>query len=62
RIFSDVVDEIFNLSAAVARGIFYLLADLRSGLAFPCHFARREVPFRVSRNAPRFKVRILMAS
>src|SRR5258705_11395078 len=60
RVLANVVDEVFGLAAAIARGIFDLNADLADGLALPRHFARREMPFRMTRHAAGIEVRILV--
>src|SRR5258707_8623080 len=46
RVGTDVMDEVFGFSAAVTGGILDLRADLGKRLAFPCHLARRDMPFR----------------
>jgi hypothetical protein len=50
------MDQIFNLSAALAGGIFDLVADLGDGLAFPRHRAGCQMPFRVARYATGIKI------
>jgi hypothetical protein len=41
-----------EITPAVSRWILQLLAYITDGLAFPRHFDRRQLPTRVSRNAP----------
>src|SRR5258705_3341401 len=60
RVLANVVDEIFGLAAAIARGVFDLSADLRDRLALPRHFARREMPIRMTWHAAGVEVRILV--
>ena len=55
-----MVDEVFGPAAAIARGVFDLNADFADGLALPRHFARREMPFRMTRHAARIEVRVLV--
>ena len=59
RILADMVDQILELAAAVARGILDLRADLGNGLALPRHFARREMPFRMTGHAAGIEIGIL---
>src|SRR5438046_2200210 len=60
RVLANVVDEVFRPAAAIARGVFDLNADFADGLALPRHFARREMPFRMTRHAAGIEVRILV--
>src|SRR3954464_4107904 len=60
RVLADVLDEVFWLAAAIARGVFDLNANLADSLAFPRHFAWREMPFRMARHAARIEVRFLV--
>src|ERR1700724_1003190 len=46
RVFTDVMDQLFDLAAAVAAGVLDLGADLGERFSLPCHLARGEVPFR----------------
>src|SRR4029077_15286273 len=39
-VLADMLDERFDGSVSIARGILDLGADLAERLAFPCHFAR----------------------
>jgi hypothetical protein len=50
RVLADMVDQVFGLAAAIARGIPELNADLGQRLAFPGHFTRREMPFMMARH------------
>src|SRR5260370_1038090 len=58
----DMMHDIVQRAAAVARRIFDLRANLPERLAFPCHLARREMPDRVARHAGRFEIRRLMTN
>src|SRR5262249_17842256 len=61
RVLADMVDQLFDLAAAIARGIPDLLADLADRLALPGHLARGEVPCGMARNAARFEIGVLVA-
>src|SRR5437867_3544014 len=56
------MDQLFRLAASIAGGVLDLRTDLGNRLAFPCHFARREMPFRMARHTAGFEVRVLMAN
>src|ERR1700694_4477952 len=60
RVLTNVMDEVFRLAAAIARGVFDLSADLRERFALPRHFARRDMPFRVTRHAAGLEVGFLV--
>src|SRR5258707_15018641 len=57
---TDVMDQVFDFSSAVADGILDLSANLGERFAFPRHLARREVPFRVTRHAAGLEVGALV--
>ena len=58
-ILADMLHKRLQRAAAIPRGVLDLGANLAERLAFPCHFARREMPDRISGN--RAEVRGLMA-
>ena len=58
---ADVMDEVLQRPVAVARRILDLRADLSERLAFPCHLARREMPFRMTGHAAGIEVGLLVA-
>src|SRR5271154_926515 len=58
-VIADMFNEALQRPVAVARGILDLRADLADRFAFPGHFARREMPDRVSGHYA--EVRPLMA-
>lgn len=60
-VLADMVDQVFHLAAAVARGIPDLLADLTDALAFPGHFARGEVPVGMAGHAAGLEIGALVA-
>src|SRR5262249_29860772 len=60
-ILTYVMHDVFERAAAIARGIFDLLADLRERLALPAHLMRREMPARIARHAGRFEIGRLVA-
>ena len=60
RIFADMMDEFLELASTVACGILELGADFGDRLALPRHFARREMPLRMTRHAAGIEVRILV--
>ena len=60
-VLADMLDERVDGSVSIARGILDLGADLAERLAFPCHFARGEMPDRVAGHAGGVEVGALMA-
>src|SRR4051794_41933671 len=56
-----MVDQVFHLASAIARGIPDLLADLADGLALPGHLARGEVPVGMAGHAAGLKIGLLVA-
>src|ERR1700694_1758953 len=57
---TDVMDKVFDFPAAISGGVLDLRADLGKRLVLPSHFARREMPFRVTRDAAGLEVCILV--
>src|ERR1700753_894044 len=62
RVRTDMMDQVFDLAAAVTRGILELRADFSQRLALPCHLPRGELPYRVTRHAAGIEVRGLMTN
>src|SRR5712671_5412496 len=60
-VLADMLDECFQRPVSIVRGILDLSADLAERLAFPAHFARCEVPDRVSGDAAGIEVGLLVA-
>src|SRR5439155_27369244 len=60
-VLSEMMHDLRDVPAAVARGILDLLADLRERLALPRHLDGREVPLRMARYVRRVEVRHVMA-
>src|SRR5690242_4553713 len=60
-ILTDVMHDILERTAAIARGIFDLLTDLSERLALPAHLMRREMPARIARHAGGFEIGRLVA-
>src|SRR3954469_16697878 len=56
-----MVDQVFHLASAIARGIPDLLADLADGLALPGHLARGEVPVGMAGHAAGLEIGLLVA-
>lgn len=59
---ADMVHNVIQRAAAIARGILDLCAYLPNRLTFPGHFARRQVPNRIARHAAGIEIRLLMAN
>jgi hypothetical protein len=57
---ADMLHNVIERAAAVARGILDLRANLPDRLAFPAHFARRQMPSRVAGHAAGIEIRLLM--
>src|SRR5262249_42126216 len=58
---ADVMDERFQWSPAIARGVLDLCADLSERFTFPCHLARCKLPLRIARHAGGIEVGLLVA-
>src|SRR4051794_41669032 len=56
-----MVDQVFHLASAIARGIPDLLADLADGLALPGHLARGEMPVGMAGHAAGLEIGLLVA-
>jgi len=59
---ADMVHNLIERAAAIARGILDLRAYLPDRLAFPGHFARRQVPNRIAGHAAGIDIRLLMTN
>jgi hypothetical protein len=55
-ILTHMMHDVLERSAAIARRIFELLANLRERLAFPSHLMRRELPGRIARHSGGFEI------
>jgi hypothetical protein len=59
---ADMVHDVIERAAAIARGILDLRAYLSDRLAFPGHFGRRQVPNRIAGHAAGIDIRLLMTN
>ena len=58
----DMVHDLIQRAAAVARRVLDLRANFPERLALPTHFNRREMPDLVSMHATGFEIRRLMTN
>jgi len=59
---ADMVHDVIERAAAIARGILDLRAYLPDRFAFPAHFARRQMPNRIAWHSAWIEISLLMTN